>query len=245
MSLLLAAGAAAVAVLAGVRPSRVPPRPVAPPPSVSAPERRARRGWSGVVGARRVAPVLAAGAALVVDPFLAPVVAVAVWSAPRAVALVVERRRRAAIGRAVPVGIELLVLAIHAGLTPRQAIAVMVELAPPPLRPAFVEAATRLERGHPLAEAVDALTRRIGPEWGPVADQLAVAEREGAPLAPVLARLGDEARRHRRFRAEADARRLPVRLAVPLVVCILPAFALVAIAPAVLAALSSLGDPAW
>ena len=113
------------------------------------------------------------------------------------------------------------------------------------LRSAFADTVTRLERGHPLAEAVQVLTDRIGPEWGPVADQLASAEREGTPLALVLTRLGDEARRHRRLRAEADARRLPVRLAVPLVVCILPAFALVAIAPAVLAALSSLGDPAW
>ena len=66
-----------------------------------------------------------------------------------------------------------------------------------------------------------------------------------AKLAPALEQLSAEARRSRRRRDEADARRLPVRLSFPLVVCTLPSFVLLAIAPAVLAALSSLGATAW
>lgn len=249
MSSLLVVGAVVAVALAGARPPRWPARSFAARPSTSGRPRRAVWMRSGALASRRVVAavvvIVAIGAALVVDPFLAPLVGLVVWSSPRAAGLVVARRRKVAITRAVPAGIELLVLAVHSGLTPRQAVVAMVELAPPALRPAFAAAVTQLERGRPLGEAVHVLTDAVGPEWGPVADHLAAAEREGAPLAPVLARLGDEARRHRRLRAEADARRLPIRLAVPLVACILPAFVLVAIVPAVLAALSSLGDPAW
>jgi hypothetical protein len=42
-----------------------------------------------------------------------------------------------------------------------------------------------------------------------------------------------------RRRAEARARTVPVRLCFPLVACILPAFALLTVAPAVLAGLST------
>jgi hypothetical protein len=59
------------------------------------------------------------------------------------------------------------------------------------------------------------------------------------PLTPVLDRLTDEANAGRRRAGEAAARRLPVRLSFPLVVCTLPSFVLLAIAPAVLGALST------
>ena len=68
---------------------------------------------------------------------------------------------------------------------------------------------------------------------------LGTAVRDGLPLAPVLDRLTDEANAERRRAGEAAARRLPVRLSFPLVACTLPSFVLLAIAPAVLGALST------
>jgi hypothetical protein len=44
----------------------------------------------------------------------------------------------------------------------------------------------------------------------------------------------------RRRRAEEDARRLPVQLLFPLVLCVLPAFGLLAVVPLLLASLQSL-----
>ena len=70
---------------------------------------------------------------------------------------------------------------------------------------------------------------------------IGAADRSGAPLGPTLERLSIEARAERRRLADADARRLPVRLSFPLVGCTLPAFVLLGIAPAILAALTSLG----
>ncbi|CAB4576271.1 unannotated protein [freshwater metagenome] len=69
---------------------------------------------------------------------------------------------------------------------------------------------------------------------------VAAAERWGLPLAPTVDRIADDARLHRRRLAEAEARRLPVRLAVPLVCCTLPSFVCIAIGPLLVGALSSL-----
>jgi tight adherence protein C len=71
-------------------------------------------------------------------------------------------------------------------------------------------------------------------------DSLIAADRYGLPLAPVLDRLADEARQHRRRIADANARQLPVRLSLPLVLCTFPSFVLLAVVPLLLAAFSSL-----
>ena len=74
---------------------------------------------------------------------------------------------------------------------------------------------------------------------------IATSDRYGLPLGPVLDQLTTEARDSRRRLDQAAARKLPVRLSFPLVACTLPSFVLLAIVPAVIAALSSLGGSAW
>jgi tight adherence protein C len=59
-------------------------------------------------------------------------------------------------------------------------------------------------------------------------------------LAPGLERLSLELRLDRRRRAEIEARRVPVRLLAPLVVCVLPAFALLTVVPLLVASLRAL-----
>ena len=66
-----------------------------------------------------------------------------------------------------------------------------------------------------------------------------MTDRAGLAFGPAIARLADDARDHRRRLAEAAARELPVRLSFPLVLCTLPSFALVAIVPLLVGALSS------
>jgi len=94
----------------------------------------------------------------------------------------------------------------------------------------------RCRLGSPLAEALDDLAARE-PPLRAVAEALAVAERTGAPTAELLARLADEERAALRRRAEAHARRVPVRLLFPLVFLVLPAFGLLTVVPALLAGL--------
>ncbi|MEM8747485.1 MAG: type II secretion system F family protein [Actinomycetota bacterium] len=185
------------------------------------------------------------GAAAVLGPFMLFTL-IGVWAMLRRLRPVLaERRRRAEMRAALPDTVDVLVLMIRSGLTPHLAMRAMARRAPAPTRDGFDAVVRRLDRGTVLADALDALVEVTGPAYAWVADALTASERHGTPLAPVLDQLALEARRRRRADAEAHARTLPVRLSFPLVVCILPAFVLVAIAPAVMAALSSLGSPPW
>jgi Flp pilus assembly protein TadB len=153
-----------------------------------------------------------------------------------------RRRHRQAIEAALPDAVELLVLCIRAGCSPTQAVRELVARAPPPLRPAFAAVDLSLHRGRSLADALGSLGDHAGPLGRDIARAIATADRDGLPLAPVLDRLAADARTARRRLGEAAARRLPVRLTFPLVTCTLPSFVLLAIAPAVLGALSTLRD---
>ncbi len=159
--------------------------------------------------------------------------------------LVAERRRRAAVGREMPDALDILVLSIRTGSTPRQAVHDVALHATESVRPAFAAAVHRTQRGQSFADSLAALPDMLGAPGLGVADALATSERYGLPLEPVLDQLSNQAREARRRLEQADARRLPVRLSFPLVVCTLPSFVLLAIAPAVIAALSSLGGHAW
>jgi len=100
----------------------------------------------------------------------------------------------------------------------------------------FTTVETRCRLGASLAEALDDVGRDE-PVLRDVTDALAVAERSGAPIADLLARLADDARIGLRRRSEAHARRVPVRLLFPLVFLVLPAFGLLTVVPALAAGL--------
>jgi tight adherence protein C len=212
-------------------PARRPPAGARPP----IPARRSRRPAVIVF-----ATMFAVATVVVAGP--APAIA----AAGAGVVVVVARRRRQlavrrrAVETALPDAIELLVLCIHAGRTPAQAVIELARRSPTPLSDGFAAVERQLHRGRGLADALVELPRLVGPGARELASSIAMADREGLPLAPVLDRLAAEARAERRRLGEAAARRLPVRLSFPLVVCTLPSFVLLAIAPAVLGALSTL-----
>ena len=162
----------------------------------------------------------------------------------RAVPQLKRRRGQRSAERELPGTIELLVLSIHAGLTPTQALREVANSAHEATRPAFVEVVHRMDRGEPISDALTALPEVLGSQAVGLAEVTASATRYGLPLSQVLDQLSSEARSTRRRLDEAAARKLPVRLSFPLVVCTLPSFVLLAIAPAVIAALSSLGASA-
>ena len=140
---------------------------------------------------------------------------------------------------------DLLVLSVRAGLTPYQAVRDLATCHVRAVGDAFGEVVQRTERGQPFADALSALPERLGIQASGLADMIATSDRHGLPLGPVLDQLTSEVRATRRRLDQADARKLPIQLSFPLVVCTLPSFVLLAIAPAVIAALSSLGATAW
>lgn len=151
-----------------------------------------------------------------------------------------QRRQQAMLDGLVPELIELVLVGVHAGLTAPQAMLRLTPMAPLPLRPALEALESGLRGGDRFADALQALSAHAGPSYRPLVFTLALAERTGDPIASVLDRLADEARRHRRRLAGTSARELPVRLAVPLVSCTLPAFVLLTIVPVLAGAVSSL-----
>lgn len=144
------------------------------------------------------------------------------------------------VQRALPDAIDLFVLAVRAGHLPSAAIDNVLPHLDVLLQPAFAEVSDAVRSGMRFADALTLLPLRLGPPAAPLADSLIAADRYGLPLAPVLDRLADEARQHRRRLADANARQLPVRLSLPLVLCTLPSFVLLAVVPLLLAAFASL-----
>ncbi len=139
-----------------------------------------------------------------------------------------------------PDAIELVVVAIRAGLTPRSAFDHARTACSAPIASAFGEVAHRCERGERFADAVQALPERLGPSAASVADGLAAVDRYGLAVGPVLDRLAADVRADRARITAQRARSLSVTMSFPLVVCTLPAFALLAVVPAMLGALASL-----
>jgi pilus assembly protein TadC len=152
-----------------------------------------------------------------------------------------RRRRRAGHDQSdLPETIDLLVLAIAQGLLPAAAIREIAPCTTGIVHDALEATVVRLDAGARFADAVTSLPALLGHRVDALADGFAAADRDGLPLAPVLERLAGEARQMRRRQIDERARRLPVQLSVPLVLCTLPSFALLTVVPLLLAALTSL-----
>ncbi len=238
----LAAASAVVVLGAGTRPAtpRTHIECGRDRPKVSSHPGRWRARVS--IGAALVGATMTA---LLAGPLIVGIVAGVALLGRRIGPISAARRRRTEVERALPDAIDLLVLSVRAGLTPVQAVRELARTDDRIIGNAFAEVVRRTERGQPFADALAALPDRLGDTAGPVADTIATSERHGLALGPALDQLTAEARASRRRLDQAEARKLPVRLSFPLVTCTLPSFVLLAIAPAVIAALSSLGGPAW
>lgn len=173
------------------------------------------------VGARAVATLRARRGATVIAPWRW-------WSTRRT-----RRARARAIERSLPLALDVLTVASRAGYTTRLALRATARWSPEQLREVLMSVERQCQLGAGLASALDDLAARE-PALAPAASALAVTERSGAPTAELLARLAGEARAGFRRRAEAHARRVPVRLLFPLVFLVLPAFGLLTVVPALL-----------
>ncbi|MEY2430889.1 MAG: tight adherence protein [Acidimicrobiaceae bacterium] len=136
--------------------------------------------------------------------------------------------------------IDLFVLALGAGLNLRLALTAVARRAPPAWASSLAALVDQIERGQRVGDALDALPDALGEPARPLVRVLAGAERYGTPLLPGLDRLAIDARLDRRRRAEEAARRVPVKLLFPLVLCVLPAFGLLTVAPLLAGALDAL-----
>lgn len=191
--------------------------------------------------ARRAgAAALATVPALVLAPLWAPLPALLAWALPLLRARREEARRLGRLEADLPQAVDLLSLAVGAGLNVALAVAAAGRRGTGPVAAELRRVTAEVAAGRRLAEALDDLPARAGEPLRPLAAALAGCERYGGPVVPALDRLADDARRRRQRRAEEAARKVPVKLLFPLVLCILPAFALLTVAPLVMGAVRQL-----
>lgn len=235
MSLWLAVLAAAGAAAMLVRPRPVPPTVAAPAPASSGAGwlHRHRLLWAGCAGAGVLTFVsgpagVPAGA----------VAAVVVWIVIGRAEPASERARRRAVTRDLPYVVALVAATLRAGASPQDGIAQVCAALPGPAADRLLGAAARLSLGLDPVEVWSSLTSE--PALAPLGRALARAHETGAPVVATVERLADELARNARADTEERARAVGVRAAVPLGLCLLPAFVLIGIVPLVVALLSGL-----
>jgi Flp pilus assembly protein TadB len=223
---------------------RSPPSRVRPPTSADASD-RSRSGRRRPLGLLAVCLLgLPVGLLVGVRPAAAGVgvlvvagtVGVRRWWRRRA-----DARLRALRTEAAPAMIDLLGACLRAGLNPYLAICRVVERSPGTLRSELDRAVVDLRLGRSPGAALRAVAERTGlDEFRAAASALEAADRWGMGPAEALAARAEALRSRRRLEAEAEAGRAAVRLAFPLVLCFLPAFALVVVVPTVAGAVKAL-----
>lgn len=183
----------------------------------------------------------AAAAAVGPAPALIGLAAVIALVRLRARRRQLDRRRR--VDLALPEVVDLLGLLVGAGQPTAPAVAAAGPRSPEPFRSEFAEVVRRSSAGESFAESMRRMRDRLGPAAAPLVHAVLAAEVDGVPLGPALARVGDEARRRRRVRAEEAARRVPVLMLFPLVFCVLPAFGLLTVVPLMAGSIADLRFP--
>jgi len=141
-------------------------------------------------------------------------------------------RRQEQIRRELPEALDLLTLSVEAGLGFDAALAQVAHSMPGPLAREFMRLLQEMQMGQRRADALRALaTRTTVTELRTLATSLVQAADLGIPIATVLREQAREMRIKRRQYAEEKARKLPVKIMIPLVLCIFPVLFIVVVGP--------------
>lgn len=143
--------------------------------------------------------------------------------------------RQHAIVRELPDMLDMLTISVEAGLGFDAAMARVVRVGAGPLAQEFGRALQEVQAGASRKEALRHIADRVDvPELSAFTVAIIQAEMFGISIANVLRTQAAEMRLRRRQRAEEAAQKAPVKMVIPLVLCILPATMIVVGGPAVL-----------
>ena len=111
------------------------------------------------------------------------------------------------------------------------------------LSPTGKSVADLISAGAPLEEALLPLATADPISGKHLGHTIVEAERDGLPVLDTVMRLATDHRAQLRRQTDTRIQQLPTRLTIPLVLCVLPSFLLLSVAPLVLASLSQLSLP--
>ena len=209
------------------------------PRQVRSPSPALRRDRSTKIG-RAAGLAIAAVTALAVHPVLGVGMGLVMGVAPHRRRAQHRRRQQTEIIEELPEAIDLLRLAVSSGLNVHLAVTAVGERLFGPVGFGLAEAAQQVRTGMRLADALEPLPDTVGEPVRPLVRVLIDGDRYGIELEPSLEQLAADSRLLRRRRAEERARQLPLRLLLPLVMCILPSFILLTLAPVLAETLTTL-----
>lgn len=143
-------------------------------------------------------------------------------------------RRESQIVRELPDMLDMLTISVEAGLGFDAALSKLVRNSEGALAEEFGRVLQEVQAGSSRKEALRNLAERVDvSELAAFTAAIIQAEMFGISIAHVLHTQAGELRLRRRQRAEELAQKAPVKMVIPLVVCILPATLIVVIGPAV------------
>ena len=136
---------------------------------------------------------------------------------------------------------DMLSVLLLSGMTTPQALQQLHHYLDEPSRTVFYDCSQLLFHGSRFHDVVRQLSSTFGNPAFALCEALLASERDGIAVGPLLERLSAVARQQRRQELDAVARQLPVRMAIPLVVCVLPSFVLLGVLPLFVGSLGGLG----
>lgn len=143
--------------------------------------------------------------------------------------------RQHQIVRELPDMLDMLTISVEAGLGFDAALAKLVKNSRGPLAMEFGRALQEIQVGASRKEALRSMAERVDvPELSAFTAAIIQADIFGISVAQVLRTQSAEMRLRRRQRAEEQAQKLPVKMVLPLVLCLLPSTMLVVAGPAVI-----------
>ncbi len=144
-------------------------------------------------------------------------------------------KRRKEISLALPDAMDLLTIAVEAGLGFDAAIARVTEKFHNALADEFAQVLSEVRLGRPRLEALDDMGRRTGVEdLHNFVQAVIQSEQMGVGVARILRLQSDEMRRKRRQRAQELAAQASLKMLLPMVGCIFPTLWIILLGPAVL-----------
>lgn len=150
------------------------------------------------------------------------------------------RRTREAVRRDLPHLVDLLAGALETGLSVAAAIDLVTAALPGAAADALAQAATRLRLGVSATEVWQQLSAQPG--LGPLGRAFARADESGSSVAGIARQLAEDLTEEAHLGVEERARAVGVRAAVPLGLCLLPAFLVLGVVPLVVGAAGAI---AW
>lgn len=161
--------------------------------------------------------------------------AVAGYMAPNMYLYQKAYERAALMQKSLPDAIDLLTISVESGLGFDAAVAQVARNTEGPLSDEFARMLQEMQIGRSRSEALRSMAERTNlPDMRGFASAMVQADQFGIPVGQVLRVQSSEIRVKKRQWAEEQAQKVPVKILIPLIFCILPCLFIAVLGPAVI-----------